>query len=97
MAENKKAEKFDYEKALKQLENIVAKLEDEDIPLEKAIELFTEGKKLADVCLKKLTELEQKVQMILENEKGEVSTKDLGEHESSSLGNETDNGLNNRE
>ena len=72
-----KSKEFDYEKALKQLEEIVAKLEDEDTPLETSIQLFTEGKKLADICLEKLTELEQKVQLLLENDKGQIRTEDL--------------------
>ena len=70
-------DKFNYEKALKQLEEIVEKLEHEHTPLETAIDLFSEGKQIANLCLKKLTELEQKVQVILENEQGEVHTEEF--------------------
>ena len=69
--ENMSDTKFNYEKALKKLEEIVEQLEDEHTPLEKSIELFTEGKKIANQCLKKLTELEKKVHVIIENETGE--------------------------
>jgi exodeoxyribonuclease VII small subunit len=77
-------EKFNYEKSLKKLEDIVAKLEDENTPLEKAIELFTEGKKLSDLCLKKLTELEKRVQVLMEDENGEASAKDFASEDSES-------------
>ena len=70
-------DKFNYEKSLKRLEDIVSKLEDENTPLEKAIELFTEGKKLTDLCLKKLTELEKRVQVLMEDEDGEPAAEDL--------------------
>ncbi len=70
-------EKFDYEKALKRLEAIVEQLENENTPLEKSIELFAEGKKLAELCLKKLTELEHKVRLLMETETGEIQTLDF--------------------
>ncbi|MCD6385691.1 exodeoxyribonuclease VII small subunit, partial [Candidatus Sumerlaeota bacterium] len=70
-------EKFNYEKAFKQLEEIVEQLEDENTPLEKAIELFTEGKRLADLCLKKLTELEQRVQLLLEDKEGKIKVEEF--------------------
>ena len=82
--------KFNYEKSLKQLEQIVQKLEDENTPLEKAIELFTEGKKLADLCLKKLTELEKKVQILMEDQKGEPRGKDFVPEEDGAENHETD-------
>lgn len=75
--DNKKEEKFNYEKAFKQLEAIVEQLEDENTPLEKAIELFTEGKRLADLCLKKLTELEQRVMLLLEDKEGKIRTEEF--------------------
>ncbi len=77
MAKGETKDSFNYEKALKQLEKIVEQLEDEDTPLEKSIALFTEGKKLANQCLKKLTELEQKVRLLTEDENGEVSEKEF--------------------
>ncbi len=73
----KNDEKFNYEKAFKQLEEIVEQLEDENTPLEKAIELFTEGKRLADLCLKKLTELEQRVQLLLEDKEGKIQVEEF--------------------
>lgn len=79
-------ERFDYEKALKRLEEIVEKLENEETPLEKAIELFSEGKRLADLCLKKLTELEHKVQILMEDEKGEIQEREFKPEEENKSG-----------
>ena len=48
--ENKKEKSF--EENLENLENIVKKLENGDIPLDEAIEKFNEGMKLANECNK---------------------------------------------
>lgn len=48
--ENKKEKSF--EENLENLENIVKKLENGDIPLDEAIEKFNDGMKLANECNK---------------------------------------------
>ncbi|MBI2891724.1 MAG: exodeoxyribonuclease VII small subunit [Nitrospirae bacterium] len=63
-----------FEEGLKRLEQIVDELEKGDIPLERSIELFEEGKKLADLCKSKLDEAQQKVEMLLKSESGETKT-----------------------
>jgi exodeoxyribonuclease VII small subunit len=68
----KKTEKF--EDALKQLQAIVDKLERGDLPLEDALESFTEGVRLVRFCHQKLEEAESKVQMLLKDEQGEWTT-----------------------
>jgi exodeoxyribonuclease VII small subunit len=68
----KKSEKF--EDALKQLQTIVEKLERGDLPLEDALESFTEGVRLVRFCHQKLEEAENKVQMLLKDEHGEWTT-----------------------
>ena len=60
-----------FEDGLKRLEQIVDDLEKGDLPLEKSIELFEEGKKLSDFCKKKLDEAQFKVEMLMKNGKGE--------------------------
>ncbi|MFH1017095.1 MAG: exodeoxyribonuclease VII small subunit [Pseudomonadota bacterium] len=66
-----------FEAALKELEEIVSKLESSELPLEDSLELFEKGIKLSRLCTKKLTEAEKKVdQLLKELEKdasGEVS------------------------
>ena len=68
----KKTEKF--EDALKQLQAIVDKLERGDLPLEDALESFTEGVRLVRFCHQKLEEAESKVQTLLKDEQGEWTT-----------------------
>ncbi len=50
-----------YEKSLQRLEEIVKLLEDGGQPLEKTVELFTEGTALISACGKYLDEAEQKI------------------------------------
>jgi exodeoxyribonuclease VII small subunit len=59
-----------FEEAIKEIETIVQKLEQGDVPLEKAIEYFQEGIKLSQICKEKLTKVEKQMTMIL-NEQGE--------------------------
>ncbi|MDF2723079.1 MAG: XseB [Paenibacillus sp.] len=55
-----------FEQAMEKLEQIVAKLEGGDVPLEKAIELFQEGMTLSQLCGQKLEQVERKIEMLLE-------------------------------
>ena len=50
-----------YEKSLKRLEEIVAALEEGGQPLEKTLELFSEGTALLNSCAKYLDNAEQKI------------------------------------
>ena len=68
----KKPEQF--EDALKKLEKIVEKLEHGNLPLEEAMEAFTEGVQLVKYCNQKLDEAENKVQMLLKDEQGNWTT-----------------------
>jgi len=68
----KKPEQF--EDALKKLEKIVEKLEHGNLPLEEAMEAFTEGVQLVKYCNQKLDEAENKVQMLLKDEQGTWTT-----------------------
>lgn len=61
-----------FEEALKKLEEIVERLESGDVPLEEAIELFQEGMKLSYYCNQKLEQVEQKIEMLLEENGGFV-------------------------
>jgi exodeoxyribonuclease VII small subunit len=61
----------DFETALKELEGIVAQLEDGDLPLERALELFERGVTLSRECQKRLEEAERKVEILLKNARGE--------------------------
>lgn len=58
-----------YEKALKRLEEIVAVLEEGGQPLEKTLELFSEGTALLNSCAKYLDNAEQKIITLMNGEK----------------------------
>ena len=58
-----------FETSLQKLEEIVEKLEEPDLPLDKSLKLFEEGIKQARFCETRLTEAEGKVEtLIRENE-----------------------------
>ncbi|HOV84746.1 MAG TPA: exodeoxyribonuclease VII small subunit [Syntrophobacteraceae bacterium] len=67
----KKSEPF--EDALKKLQAVVEKLERGDLPLEEAVESFTEGIRLVQFCHRKLEEAEKKVQVLMADPEGGVS------------------------
>ena len=58
-----KAESF--EKNLERLDAIVHHLEDAELPLEKALQLYEEGMKLSEVCHEQLQEAEGRVEILL--------------------------------
>lgn len=59
-----------FEEAMERLEQIVSKLENGDVPLEAAIELFQEGMKLSQLCGGKLEQIERKIEVLIETEQG---------------------------
>ena len=65
------AKKFNLEKALTDLEELVEELESGDLPLEKAMKKFEEGIKLTRGCQTALKEAEQKVEILLKSAGGE--------------------------
>ena len=60
-----------FEDQLAKLEEIVAKLEDESVGLEQALDLFEGGMELARSCRMRLEEVEQRVTQLLEDEDDE--------------------------
>ncbi|ASB88505.1 exodeoxyribonuclease VII small subunit [Bacillus sonorensis] len=74
MAEEKKTKQKDmsFEEAMKGLEDIVSKLEEGDVPLEKAIDYFQEGMLLSKMCHEKLQNVEKQMDYIL-RENGELA------------------------
>lgn len=60
----------DFESAIDELEAIVKRLEDGDLPLERSLELFERGVQLSRFCHSKLEEAERRVEIL--TERGEV-------------------------
>ena len=63
--------KFDFEKAMERLEQIIDDLESGKLSLDESIKVFEEGVDLSKKCHKKLTETETKVKQLIKNEEGE--------------------------
>ena len=67
---NKKNKELSFEESLKELENIVDKLESGDIDLEKSVKLYEKGMLLKKNCEDKLKNVEMQIKKIkLENNK----------------------------
>ena len=65
MPEQEKAAELSFEKGLEELEAVVKELEGGELPLERAIELFTKGVGLSERCRKQLEEAETKVETLI--------------------------------
>lgn len=71
-------EEVSFEQAMQRLEEIVGKLEEGDVPLEKAIEYFQRGMELSKLCHDKLQHVEKQMDFILK-EDGELKPFELQE------------------
>ncbi|HOV32119.1 MAG TPA: exodeoxyribonuclease VII small subunit [Candidatus Hydrogenedens sp.] len=61
-----------FEKDLEKLEKIVQELEKGDLTLEESLKQFEEGIRLARQCEKALVEAEKRIEILLQNESGEI-------------------------
>lgn len=64
-------ERPSFEDALKELERIVEKLNEEDISLEKSVELYEEGLRLSKICSETLENAALKIKQIDESNDSE--------------------------
>ncbi|TWI55946.1 exodeoxyribonuclease VII small subunit [Halalkalibacter nanhaiisediminis] len=69
-----------FEEAMAELEEVVEKLEQGDVPLEKAISMFQEGMALSKQCHEKLEQVEKQMDQILHVD-GEIELLDFQEDE----------------
>ena len=60
----------DFEAAIAELESIVKKLEDGDLPLETSLQLYERGVQLSRFCHSRLEEAERRIEVL--NERGEL-------------------------
>lgn len=66
MAKDKK----NFEESMKNLEQIVDALERGELSLDESIDLFQKGIELSKYCSKRLDEIEKKITILVEDEKG---------------------------
>ncbi len=79
MSDKEKAERFEVQ--LERLEKIVARLEDESVGLEEALDLFERGMQLARTCRGRLEQVEQRVSRLLASGDGAVEPISLSAEE----------------
>lgn len=65
------SKELSFEEAMKNLEEIVEKLEEGDVPLEEAISIYKQGMDLSRLCHTKLKSVEEQLTQIL-NEDGQL-------------------------
>jgi exodeoxyribonuclease VII small subunit len=71
-----------FEKNLERLDAIVHQLEDADLSLEKALQLYEEGMTLSQVCHKQLEEAEGRVEILVKKVGGKVVAEPFAPEES---------------
>ncbi len=70
-----------FEESLDQLEAIVRKLEDGDLPLEESLELFEKGVKLSRECKERLVRAERRIEVLMKETNGDLKLEELDEEE----------------
>lgn len=62
-----------FETSLAELETIVGRLENGDLPLEESLELFEQGIKLSRECRTRLTNAERRIEILMKDADGELT------------------------
>jgi exodeoxyribonuclease VII small subunit len=71
------AAELNFEKAMDRLETIVEQMESGKLPLEDLIVRYEEGMNLVKVCQERLTNAEQKIEILARNSAGKPVVKDF--------------------
>lgn len=66
-----------FEDSIKELEDVVNKLERGDVTLDESLTLFEKGIKLSKHCQSKLDEAEKKVKILTTDNNGNITEKDF--------------------
>jgi len=66
-----------FEKSLAELEQIVARLEAGDLPLEESLEFFEKGIKLSRECRERLTKAERRIEILMQDSDGNLAAQDF--------------------
>ena len=59
-------EQFDFEKEMKRLDEIVAKISSQDLPLDESLSLYKEGQEIVKKLEKALEAAQEKVEKVIE-------------------------------
>jgi exodeoxyribonuclease VII small subunit len=74
---HEKTAKMEFEKALKELEDIAVKLEDGELSLDESLRRFERGMRLAKYCRDRLDEAERKIEILQKGDDGRVAGKNV--------------------
>lgn len=74
-----KPEEMTFEQAVERLEEIVSLMESGETDLDSMVKLFEEGRELVDICNKKLTEIERKVEKLTRSPDGTIKAEPFDE------------------
>lgn len=66
-----------FEKSLEELETIVSRLEQGDLPLEESLNLFETGIKLSRECRERLATAERRIEILMKDADGEMVATNL--------------------
>jgi exodeoxyribonuclease VII small subunit len=77
----------DFEQALARLEEIVNKLEQGELALEEALQLFEEGMNISRFCGERLDEAQRKVEMLVKSSQKELEAKPFVVRDEETAGN----------
>jgi exodeoxyribonuclease VII small subunit len=72
-------DKMTFEKALKNLEEAVARLEKGQMPLDEALDCFETGVQSANLCRKKLQTVETRIEMLMKKIDGSLVAEPFGQ------------------
>jgi exodeoxyribonuclease VII small subunit len=67
-----------FEASLAELEKIVRRLEEGDLPLEESLELFEKGVRLSRECRERLNQAERRIEILLRAEDGSATLHEIG-------------------
>ena len=66
-----------FEESLTDLEDIVAKLEAGDLPLEESLKLFEDGIRLSRTCRDRITSATRRIEVLMRDSNGELTAREL--------------------
>ena len=66
-----------FETSLAELEQIVTKLEDGDLPLEESLSLFEKGIKLSRECRERLANAERRIEILMKDANGNLVAEEI--------------------
>ena len=69
------SKEISFEEGIEHLERIVRELEQKEVPLEQALNLFRQGIELVQNCNGMLDDAEKQMQILLENPNGELEVR----------------------